>query len=155
MITADRSATCWLRSAISWHCISRISGCAIRIGSYHAFANCRNACCPRPHGCPAGYDIAHAWRPQRSVSGDYFDVIELDAGKFAVCIGDVIGKGMPAALLMSNVQAAVKAVASHEMPPAEVCSRVNRVLSGNLAEGNFVTLFYSIDRQRHRRANVH
>lgn len=90
-----------------------------------------------------GYDIAHAWRPQRSVSGDYFDVIEFGAAKFAVCIGDVIGKGMPAALLMSNVQAAVKAVASPDMPPAEVCSRVNRVLSGNLAEGNFVTLFYS------------
>ena len=46
---------------------------------------------------------------------------------------------MPAALLMSNVQAAVKAVASDDMPPPQVCSRVNRVLHGNLAAGNFVT----------------
>lgn len=91
-----------------------------------------------------GYDIAHVWRPARSVSGDYYDVIELGPHQLAVCIGDVIGKGMPAALLMSNVQAAVKAVASHDMPPAEVCSRVNRVLAGNLAAGNFVTFFYSI-----------
>jgi sigma-B regulation protein RsbU (phosphoserine phosphatase) len=91
-----------------------------------------------------GYDIAHVWRPARSVSGDYYDVIELGLDKLAVCIGDVIGKGMPAALLMSNVQAAVKAVASHDMPPAEVCARVNRVLAGNLAAGNFVTFFYSM-----------
>ena len=91
-----------------------------------------------------GYDIAHVWRPMRSVSGDYYDVIELGPHQLAVCIGDVIGKGMPAALLMSNVQAAVKAVASHDMPPSEVCARVNRVLAGNLAAGNFVTFFYSI-----------
>ena len=51
---------------------------------------------------------------------------------------------MPAALLMSNVQAAVKAVASDSIPPSELCSRVNRVLAGNLAPGNFVTLFYSV-----------
>jgi sigma-B regulation protein RsbU (phosphoserine phosphatase) len=91
-----------------------------------------------------GFDIAHAWRPMRSVSGDYYDLIELGPEKLAVCIGDVIGKGMPAALLMSNVQAAVKAVASDDMPPSEVCARVNRVLAGNLAAGNFVTFFYSI-----------
>jgi hypothetical protein len=91
-----------------------------------------------------GYDVAHVWRPQRSVSGDYFDVIDLGEQKLAVCIGDVIGKGMPAALLMSNVQAAVKAVAAPDMSPAELCGRVNRVLAGNLAAGNFVTFFYSI-----------
>jgi sigma-B regulation protein RsbU (phosphoserine phosphatase) len=91
-----------------------------------------------------GYDIAHAWRPQRSVSGDYFDIIDLGNQRLALCIGDVIGKGMPAALLMSNVQAAVKAVASPAMEPSEVCARVNRVLAGNLAAGNFVTFFYSV-----------
>lgn len=91
-----------------------------------------------------GYDIAHVWRPMRSVSGDYFDVIDLGERKLAVCIGDVIGKGMPAALLMSNVQAAVKAVAAPDMTPAELCARVNRVLAGNLAAGNFVTFFYSV-----------
>jgi phosphoserine phosphatase RsbU/P len=99
---------------------------------------------PRASTGIQGYDIAHVWKPARSVSGDYYDVIELGPHKLAVCIGDVIGKGMPAALLMSNVQAAVKAVASHDMPPSEVCARVNRVLAGNLAAGNFVTFFYSM-----------
>lgn len=99
---------------------------------------------PKAQAGIQGFDIAHVWRPARSVSGDYFDIIDLGQGKLAVCIGDVIGKGMPAALLMSNVQAAVKAVAAPDMPPSELCARVNRVLAGNLAAGNFVTFFYSI-----------
>lgn len=99
---------------------------------------------PKSQAGVHGYDIAHVWRPARSVSGDYFDVIDLGDGKLAVCIGDVIGKGMPAALLMSNVQAAVKAVASPDMQPSELCARVNRVLAGNLAAGSFVTFFYSV-----------
>jgi phosphoserine phosphatase RsbU/P len=99
---------------------------------------------PKAQAGMHGYDIAHVWRPMRSVSGDYFDVIDLGEQKFAVCIGDVIGKGMPAALLMSNVQAAVKAVAAPDMSPAELCARVNRVLAGNLAAGNFVTFFYAV-----------
>ena len=91
-----------------------------------------------------GFEIAHVWRPARSVSGDYFDVLDLGNGKVGLCIADVVGKGMPAALLMSNVQAAVKAVCSDTMPPREVCERVNRVLAGNLAAGSFVTLFYAV-----------
>ncbi len=99
---------------------------------------------PKAAAAVRGYDIAHVWRPARSVSGDYFDVIQLEDEKIAVCIGDVIGKGMPAALLMSNVQAAVKAVAAPDMAPSELCARVNRVLAGNLAAGNFVTFFYAL-----------
>jgi sigma-B regulation protein RsbU (phosphoserine phosphatase) len=92
----------------------------------------------------AGLDIAQYWRPARAVSGDYFDAIDLGGGRFGLCIADVVGKGMPAALLMSNVQAAVRAVASDSITPAELCARVNRVLAGNLAPGSFVTLFYSV-----------
>jgi sigma-B regulation protein RsbU (phosphoserine phosphatase) len=91
----------------------------------------------------SGFEIAHYWRPHRTVSGDYFDAIDLGSGKRGLCIADVVGKGMPAALLMSNVQAAVKAVASEAIPPSDLCSRVNRVLAGNLAPGSFVTLFYA------------
>jgi sigma-B regulation protein RsbU (phosphoserine phosphatase) len=98
-----------------------------------------------------GFEIAHVWRPARSVSGDYFDVLDLGGGKVGLCIADVVGKGMPAALLMSNVQAAVKALASEVMTPGQVCERVNRVLAGNLAAGSFVTLFYAVlDRDTRR-----
>jgi sigma-B regulation protein RsbU (phosphoserine phosphatase) len=92
----------------------------------------------------SGLDVAHFWRPARAVSGDYFDAIDLGGGKYGICIADVVGKGMPAALLMSNVQAAVKALASDSMPSSELCSRVNRVLAGNLAPGSFVTMFYAV-----------
>jgi serine phosphatase RsbU (regulator of sigma subunit) len=97
-----------------------------------------------PANIGSGFEIAHYWRPARAVSGDYFDAIDLGSEKRGICIADVVGKGMPAALLMSNVQAAVKAVASDSIPPSDLCARVNRVLAGNLAPGNFVTMFYSV-----------
>lgn len=89
-----------------------------------------------------GYEISGAWRPAHVVSGDYFDVLKFDDDRAALCIADVSGKGMPAALLMSNVQAAVKAFASASAAPAEVCEKVNRVVCSNTAEDKFITFFY-------------
>jgi hypothetical protein len=60
----------------------------------------------------AGFEVAAAWRPAREVSGDYYDVFKLDEHRLGVCIADVVGKGVAAALLMANVQAAVRAYAS-------------------------------------------
>src|SRR5215813_4875161 len=83
--------------------------------------------------------IAGAWRPARTVSGDYFDVLKFSDSKAALCIADVSGKGMPAALLMSNVQAAVHAFAAETVSPAELCNKVNRVVSGCTGEDKFRT----------------
>lgn len=91
-----------------------------------------------------GYGISGMWQPARSVGGDYFDTIGLGDGKVAVCIADVAGKGMPAALMMANLQAAVKATAVPGLDPAELCDKVNRVVAGNLAGGKFITFFYGI-----------
>ena len=90
-----------------------------------------------------GYEIAHAWRPARVVSGDYFDVLKFNEARLGCCIADVVGKGMPAALLMSNVQAAVKAFASEAVMPAELCQKVNRVVCGNIAANKYITFFYA------------
>src|SRR4030095_2599973 len=65
----------------------------------------------------SGLRIAGKWCPARIASGDYFDVLKLDKDTMAVCIGDVCGKGMPAAMMMSNLQAAVKSLASRETRP--------------------------------------
>ena len=92
----------------------------------------------------AGYEISAAWQPARTVSGDYYDVLKLSESRISMCIADVSGKGMSAALLMSNVQAAVKSIASESLSPAEVCSRVNRVVSSNTSSEKFITLFYSV-----------
>jgi sigma-B regulation protein RsbU (phosphoserine phosphatase) len=99
---------------------------------------------PRSLPEPPGYHIASAWRPAHNVSGDYFDVIDLGEDRVALCIGDVSGKGLPAALLMSNVQAAVRVFASSTAAPAEVCAKVNRILCGNLAANKFVTFVYGV-----------
>jgi serine phosphatase RsbU (regulator of sigma subunit) len=91
-----------------------------------------------------GFQISGAWQPARLVSGDYYDVLKFDERKVALCIGDVVGKGMPAALLMSNLQAAVKAFASASVPPERLCEQVNRLTSNNIARGKFVTFFYAM-----------
>ncbi|UWZ82998.1 PP2C family protein-serine/threonine phosphatase [Occallatibacter riparius] len=91
-----------------------------------------------------GFDLAAAWRPAREVSGDYFDVFRLGESLIAFCVADVVGKGVSAALLMANVQAAVRAFASEHISPAELCGKVNRLLCENVATGKFVTFLFGI-----------
>jgi phosphoserine phosphatase RsbU/P len=89
-------------------------------------------------------ELAGAWQPARTVGGDYFDVIQLDANRLGICIGDVAGKGITAALLMANLQASFRAFATPEESPAAVCAKLNAFLCSNLAPGKFVTFFYAI-----------
>lgn len=91
-----------------------------------------------------GFEIAGIWEPARIVGGDYFDVIRLGEKKLGICIADVVGKSVPAALLMANVQATVRAFASESASPSWLCSRVNSVLCANIASEKFVTLFYGV-----------
>jgi phosphoserine phosphatase RsbU/P len=91
-----------------------------------------------------GFEVSAAWRPAREVSGDYFDVFRLGENAIAFCVADVVGKGVSAALLMANVQAAVRAFASEHITPAVLCTKVNRLLCENLATGKFVTLLFGI-----------
>jgi phosphoserine phosphatase RsbU/P len=90
------------------------------------------------------FAISGAWEPARLVGGDYYDVIRLSKDKLAICIADVAGKGISAALLMANVQAAVRAFASEYFPTSRVCAQVNSVLYTNTSPEKFVTLFYGV-----------
>ena len=92
----------------------------------------------------AGFEIDGAWEPARVVGGDYYDVIKLSETKLGICIADVVGKSVSAALLMANVQASVRAFATESTSPSALCSRVNSVLCANIATGKFVTLFYAV-----------
>ncbi len=94
---------------------------------------------PQLRGC----ELATAWQPVRAVSGDFFNIIQFDKQSAAFCIGDVSGKGMPAALVMSNAQALVNAFAKPNGAPRELCAQVNRALCGQLSTGKFVTFFYA------------
>ena len=89
-----------------------------------------------------GLDVSGTWKPARAVGGDYYDLLRLSDTQLAVCIGDVAGKGMPAALLMAALQAAVRASAAPGVSPLEVCERVRRVIVQSLSGGRFVTFFY-------------
>jgi phosphoserine phosphatase RsbU/P len=91
-----------------------------------------------------GVQIAGAWQPAREVGGDYFDVIQLDKDRLGICVGDVAGKGITAALLMANLQASFRAFATPEASPQVVCTKLNKFLCANIASGKFVTFFYAV-----------
>jgi sigma-B regulation protein RsbU (phosphoserine phosphatase) len=91
----------------------------------------------------AGAQIAGAWQPAREVGGDYFDVIPLEK-RVGICMGDVAGKGITAALLMANLQASVRAFATADATPREVCTKLNKFLCANIVSGKFVTFFYAV-----------
>jgi serine phosphatase RsbU (regulator of sigma subunit) len=90
-----------------------------------------------------GLRIAGTCRPARIVGGDYFDVLKLEDGAAAVCIADVCGKGAPAAMVMANLQAAVK-TCSAKMRPQELCESVNLVMCENMSGQGFITFFYAV-----------
>ena len=91
-----------------------------------------------------GCEIATQWVPASGVGGDCFDAIPFGPGRLGLCIADVVGKGIPAALLMSNLQAAVRAFATEAIQPAELCQQVNRILCGRIAEGRFISFLYCV-----------
>lgn len=91
-----------------------------------------------------GVEIAIEWQPATTVGGDYVAAFELDHEHAALCVADVVGKGLPAALLMSNFQAALKSLALQYRSPAEVSTRLNRVLYSNIPLHKFITAFYGV-----------
>ena len=99
-----------------------------------------------PSTMPAleGWEVAVSWQPASGVGGDCFDAIPFGPARLGLSIADVVGKGIPAALLMANLQAAVRAFATNTTEPAELCQQVNRILCGHIAEGRFISFFYCI-----------
>jgi phosphoserine phosphatase RsbU/P len=74
-----------------------------------------------------GLEVACAWQPAHSVGGDYFDVFALARAQIGVCLADVSGKGMSAALQMANLQALVRAFAPGSEGPGALCRKVKKL----------------------------
>jgi len=91
-----------------------------------------------------GWSIAARSLPAEAVGGDTFDVIPLPGARIAFSLGDVSGKGVPAALLAANLQAAVRSAAGRDLAPARVCAEVNRALCAAIAPGHFITYVYGV-----------
>ena len=91
-----------------------------------------------------GYQVSGAWQPALTVGGDYYDVLPFGETTLGIAIADVVGKGVSAALLMANLQAAVRAFAADARDPAEVSEKINAVMCSNIATGKFITFFYCL-----------
>jgi len=99
---------------------------------------------PRLLEAPPGWDLAAACEEADSVGGDTYDVFTIDSRRLAFSIGDVAGKGIPAALLAANLQAAVRSAVAEHPDPAGICARVNRALCAMLPADRFVTFFFGL-----------
>jgi serine phosphatase RsbU (regulator of sigma subunit) len=99
----------------------------------------------------AGYEIAGTTQQLRFVGGDYYNAARISDRHTALCIADVAGKGMPAALLMSSMQAALQPLISQNLAPRELCQRLNRILCDVTPVRKFISLFYGVlDNVDHR-----
>ncbi len=97
-----------------------------------------------------GIDIHAVNISSKQVSGDYYDLIPREDGKLALVIADVSGKGMPASILASNLQAAVRAQCDLYDSPARILDRINRQIHASTEPEHFATLFLAIfDPARH------
>jgi len=91
-----------------------------------------------------GLDIAGHNQPCRTVGGDYYDFINCNDGRLAVVLGDVAGKGMAAALLMSNLQATVRLLGEDPGDLAKLMSRLDHNVAANCPSNRFITFFFSL-----------
>jgi phosphoserine phosphatase RsbU/P len=91
-----------------------------------------------------GYDLAGLNLPCRTVGGDYYDFLPYQDGRLAVLVGDVSGKGMPAALLMSSLQARVQMLRETSPNPGVAVTTLNRSLAERCPIGKFITFFYCL-----------
>jgi sigma-B regulation protein RsbU (phosphoserine phosphatase) len=93
----------------------------------------------------AGLDYAAVCRPAMAVSGDYYDFIPLEKGRLGLLLADVCGKGMPAALLVASLHAAIRAYApAAGLRCGEVLARTNRLLYQTTAPQRYATVFYGV-----------
>ncbi len=92
----------------------------------------------------AGVDLGAYYRPSEEVGGDYYDFIEIDDDHLGIAVADVSGKGIPGAMVMTEVRALLKSEAGRSLSPAETLLRVNRVLFQDIKRGMFVTMCYMV-----------
>jgi phosphoserine phosphatase RsbU/P len=90
------------------------------------------------------FELSAANISSRQVGGDYYDIIPLDDKSFSLAIADVSGKGVPAALLMANLQAFLKIICKHGMDLREATALINDLITENTMDGKFITFFWGI-----------
>ncbi|MBC8185430.1 PP2C family protein-serine/threonine phosphatase [candidate division KSB1 bacterium] len=99
-----------------------------------------------PNSLPKGkhFEISAMNIPSKEVGGDYYDFIQFDERKIGIAIGDIAGKGIPGAILMSNLQAAFRASAWQHRDPVEVMEKINNQIVRTTSAEKYATFFYGI-----------
>ena len=91
-----------------------------------------------------GMEISGRTSSCRTVGGDYYDYLEFPDGRVGILVGDVAGKGMPASLLMSSLQARVKVLFEEPEDLAAKITRLNKATAANTPDNRFITFFMTI-----------
>ena len=98
---------------------------------------------PRQFPVDGGLEFSAICVPARGISGDYYDVMQLPDGRLVFAIADISGKGISAAILMTNLQAVLRMLAGAGHSPKAVCSQLNVHLHQITDGGRFATIFYA------------
>jgi phosphoserine phosphatase RsbU/P len=107
-------------------------------------ADIQRALLPEPQRMGGFFEAIGASIPCRAIGGDFFDYVDLPAGEFGFAVGDVAGKGAPAALLTAVLQGVFASQSSSGTGPALTLSRVNQALIRRSVESRFATAFYAV-----------
>jgi hypothetical protein len=91
-----------------------------------------------------GLSVAFCCHPAAAVGGDTIEFLDLGGGRLGIAVGDVVGKGIAAALLMANLQALVRAVAPRETSPARVNAVLSEVIAARSGPSRFITFAYLV-----------
>ena len=99
-----------------------------------------------PHHLPRleGLEAAAVYEPCSSVGGDYYDFVPLGEDRWGIAVGDVAGKGLPAALLVAALRASIFSLAHSSLALRAILARTNRLLYESVGETRYATLFYGV-----------
>lgn len=99
-----------------------------------------------PKEVPAlpGWQLDPYYQSAREVGGDFYDFLPFADGRLGIVIGDVAGKGVPAALVMTAARTMLRTAAQEQISPAQVLARVNDLLFSDIPPGMFTTCFYAL-----------
>ncbi|MBN1153335.1 SpoIIE family protein phosphatase [candidate division KSB1 bacterium] len=99
---------------------------------------------PKTEPTIPGFQIAGICLPAQEVGGDYYDFVSVNQTKTGIVIGDVSGKGVPAAIYMTLTKGIMQSYAEENTSPLKVLSKVNKLMYKSIEKDTFVSMFYAI-----------
>ncbi len=99
---------------------------------------------PKKNPIIPGFEIHSLCIPAQEVGGDYYDFVRLEQNKIGIAIGDVSGKGIPAAIYMTLTKGILQSYAEENISPKKVLSKVNKLMYQSIERDSFVSMFYAI-----------